>query len=125
MIKVDTARCTGCKRCQRVCPNSAIQVNPISKKAEINNAMCSGCGICIEECPVNALAFSPLQSWKQQSTDDHMQPPQNNAYNSNASANHFPLQGTGMRGFGQGRGSGRGRHHGKGHGRGLFHKNNR
>jgi len=125
MIRVDATLCTGCKRCQRACPTSAIQVNPISKKAEINQAICTGCGICIEECPANALAFSALQPWEQHTTDDYTQPSRKNAYSSNGSKNYFTLQCTETPSYRQGKRSGRGRHHRKGHGRGLFHKNNR
>jgi heterodisulfide reductase subunit A-like polyferredoxin len=59
---VDTAKCTGCLTCVRVCPFNAVQINPslvgvggILGAAEITAAACRGCGLCPAECPAKAI----------------------------------------------------------------------
>jgi heterodisulfide reductase subunit A-like polyferredoxin len=59
---VDTAKCTGCLTCVRVCPYDAPVINPelfgaggIRGAAEIAAAACRGCGICAGECPAKAI----------------------------------------------------------------------
>jgi heterodisulfide reductase subunit A-like polyferredoxin len=59
---VDSAKCTGCLTCVRVCPFGAAQINPslagvggILGTAEITAAACRGCGLCPAECPAKAI----------------------------------------------------------------------
>jgi heterodisulfide reductase subunit A len=50
--------CTGCMRCVRVCPFSAIeQIGPPGEKAavQIIEAACMGCGTCAAECNFDAI----------------------------------------------------------------------
>jgi formate hydrogenlyase subunit 6/NADH:ubiquinone oxidoreductase subunit I len=120
MILVDDTLCTGCKRCEKACPNSAIRVNPVSKKAEINNNLCSECGMCIEECPKNALSFPSQQNSNIHNSDDYRPYAKGNIYAEVSNRNipsHLQTPAFGKRG-----GSGMGRHQGKGHRRGWFHK---
>ena len=49
---VNAERCTGCGRCQTVCPVDAISIRAA---AVIDRAKCTGCGRCFVECPQGAL----------------------------------------------------------------------
>ena len=57
--------CTGCLRCQRICPIDCIRVG-IEKRDEgryiagfdVNQAKCMHCGLCVEECPSGAVFFT-------------------------------------------------------------------
>ncbi|GAB4221030.1 MAG TPA: 4Fe-4S binding protein [Spirochaetota bacterium] len=113
MIIVDTTLCTGCKRCERVCPNSAIQVNPVSKKAEINHNMCAECGMCIEECPKNAIKFLASSTRNMYNMDNNKQQYAEDSTHTIVSNNDitFPRN---IPGSGRGKRYGMGKHHGKG-----------
>ncbi len=59
---VDTAKCTACLTCVRICPFGAALINPdlvgvggIQGAAEITAAACRGCGLCPAECPAKAI----------------------------------------------------------------------
>lgn len=69
---VDTEKCIGCGKCNKVCPmdaitvsNNEIKINPdldlteenkITKKcARVNKDICLGCGVCVKNCPVGAI----------------------------------------------------------------------
>jgi heterodisulfide reductase subunit A-like polyferredoxin len=59
---VDTAKCTACLTCVRICPFGAVTINPdlvgvgdIVGAAEIASAACRGCGLCPAECPAKAI----------------------------------------------------------------------
>jgi 2-oxoacid:acceptor oxidoreductase delta subunit (pyruvate/2-ketoisovalerate family) len=52
--KIDMKKCTKCKTCFTVCPDSAI--NWIKEKPKIDYDMCKGCLICVNECPVKAIS---------------------------------------------------------------------
>ena len=69
---VDTEKCIGCGKCNKVCPMDAITVseheikinteldlnkeNVITKKcAGVNKDICLGCGVCVKNCPVGAI----------------------------------------------------------------------
>jgi polyferredoxin len=56
--KVEENTCTGCKKCLKVCPSSAIIVKEDSKKAEISTKLCHQCTNCSEICPVFAIKYS-------------------------------------------------------------------
>ena len=51
---VDKSLCTGCKRCVRVCPHNAIEMNA-NDKADVSEDLCAGCGLCWYECPEEAI----------------------------------------------------------------------
>jgi Pyruvate/2-oxoacid:ferredoxin oxidoreductase delta subunit len=51
---VDDELCTGCKRCVRVCPHSALSMTS-ENIAEVNQQRCTGCGLCWYECPEKAI----------------------------------------------------------------------
>jgi ferredoxin-type protein NapH len=54
-IETDASKCTGCGRCQAVCPTFSI------KKTDGNihhaSITCTRCGKCMDECPQNAFRF--------------------------------------------------------------------
>lgn len=47
-------RCSGCGRCQEVCPTRAIHLDASTCKANLIAAKCQGCGKCCQVCPSNA-----------------------------------------------------------------------
>lgn len=53
LMKVDTSKCIGCKKCinEIGCPGISI----ISGKAVIDESQCNGCGLCCQICPVKAI----------------------------------------------------------------------
>ena len=84
VIGVDMERCTGCRRCERICPNKCIRmvprsdeeilnrfpyinINPVNKKKiypEIYYGRCLYCGYCAEPlvlgCPFDALNLTNM-----------------------------------------------------------------
>lgn len=56
MIQIDQELCTGCKRCNEVCPVNAIE-GIQGAPQQINNDKCVNCGQCIQVCSVYASAF--------------------------------------------------------------------
>ncbi|RXE57020.1 Thylakoid associated protein [Methanoculleus taiwanensis] len=53
--KVDETRCTGCRKCERICPMSAITVR--DGRAVIDLAKCIRCYCCHEMCTEEAIAL--------------------------------------------------------------------
>lgn len=47
--------CSGCKSCLPLCPYAAITIDPVSRKAVINEALCKGCGTCVASCPSGSI----------------------------------------------------------------------
>jgi heterodisulfide reductase subunit A len=52
---VDLDVCAGCGSCEEICAYQAINVNPLTKKAEVNELVCEGCGACAATCPSGAI----------------------------------------------------------------------
>jgi len=52
--KVDTKKCTGCKKCVDACPMDVIEIR--NGKAVIGNG-CVECGACVAACPNEAISF--------------------------------------------------------------------
>ena len=48
-----TNACIGCKKCEKVCPNSAVSVQ--NELAAVDYDKCTGCGLCAEACPTGSL----------------------------------------------------------------------
>ena len=55
--KVDRDACIGCKKCEKVCPSSAILVSNEDKKAFITTALCHQCTNCEQVCPTHAIRY--------------------------------------------------------------------
>lgn len=53
-LVVDTSKCVGCRRCERVCGNNGILVE--NRKASVLDG-CIACGMCVDACPVGALSI--------------------------------------------------------------------
>ncbi|MHA2294448.1 MAG: FAD-binding protein [Candidatus Hodarchaeales archaeon] len=52
MLEVNVQTCTGCKKCENICPFGAIII--VDKKAQVQEN-CTLCGACISSCPSNSL----------------------------------------------------------------------
>ena len=50
---VNKNKCTKCKMCFWICPDSSITMT--DSGPEINYEYCKGCGICSKECPLGAI----------------------------------------------------------------------
>lgn len=48
MIYIEKSKCTGCRLCEKACPQNSISMN--KRKAEIDITTCTICGICIDTC---------------------------------------------------------------------------
>jgi ferredoxin len=49
----DSAKCKGCKKCEKYCPTAAITM--VDKKALIDTTKCIGCGQCVHQCATSAV----------------------------------------------------------------------
>jgi nitroreductase/NAD-dependent dihydropyrimidine dehydrogenase PreA subunit len=56
MITINSIKCTGCKRCARVCPHKVIEINDINKAEAVRQNFCIHCAHCISVCPANAIS---------------------------------------------------------------------
>jgi len=59
---VDTEICAGCGYCHDNCAYQAVSVDPLLKKAVVNEALCEGCGACATACPSGAIQVKNLDS---------------------------------------------------------------
>jgi heterodisulfide reductase subunit A-like polyferredoxin len=73
VAEIDPAKCAACLTCPRVCPHSAIVVEPYAEKniyitggyegnfkwraARVMPTQCYGCGICVSSCPTKAISL--------------------------------------------------------------------
>jgi len=51
--------CTGCGRCQAICPLGAIGLDLENTKAVVDRTKCLACGVCVSNCPDKALLLEP------------------------------------------------------------------
>ena len=56
MLEINEENCIGCKICEKVCPFSAIIVDPEDNKAKVLDT-CTLCGACVNACRYDALAI--------------------------------------------------------------------
>jgi len=68
---IDKEKCTGCGKCETVCPKKAIQLIPVGATVSVNcnsiekganvrkncSVACLACGICVKECPHSAITI--------------------------------------------------------------------
>jgi electron transfer flavoprotein alpha subunit/NAD-dependent dihydropyrimidine dehydrogenase PreA subunit len=59
MIKLIPENCVACKKCIKVCPFGAIQ---LEGKTPVLNDQCTGCGACIDACRFDAIALTAKKS---------------------------------------------------------------
>lgn len=52
---VDIDVCAGCGICEEICAYQAVEVDPKTKKASVNELVCEGCGACAATCPSGAI----------------------------------------------------------------------
>ncbi|HLN88432.1 MAG TPA: DUF362 domain-containing protein [Candidatus Binatia bacterium] len=55
-LEIDTAKCTGCGKCNEVCPTHLPEI--IEGKARNISPQCMRCPICIEGCPIEAISYT-------------------------------------------------------------------
>ena len=53
-IEIDFDECTGCGKCEDVCPVESIAVD---ETALVDDDECIECGACAEECPVGCISI--------------------------------------------------------------------
>ena len=53
--EVNEEDCSGCRVCNDLCPYSAIDFDPETKRSSIVSAKCKACGACVTACPSAAI----------------------------------------------------------------------
>ncbi len=53
--EVDEKQCAGCRRCNTLCPYTAITFDVVKKRSSIISAACKACGCCAAACPSGAI----------------------------------------------------------------------
>lgn len=53
--EVHEDRCSGCRMCNELCPYSAIEFNPETRRSRVISAACKACGACVAACPSSAI----------------------------------------------------------------------
>jgi heterodisulfide reductase subunit A2 len=53
--EVDEKLCAGCRKCNPVCPYTAIVFDEVKKRSKIIGAACKACGCCAVACPCGAI----------------------------------------------------------------------
>jgi len=48
-------RCTHCGACITICPSSAFELEPVTRKVNFYDEKCMACGLCIKACPPRAM----------------------------------------------------------------------
>jgi ferredoxin len=56
--EIDSARCTGCDACARLCPEGAIRAEPDAYRLDPD--ACTGCGVCVDLCTQGAVTVRHL-----------------------------------------------------------------
>ena len=57
--RIDTDKCTFCRKCAEWCEFNAIVVIPPVKFAEVNSSLCHSCGACLVACEFDAIKEYP------------------------------------------------------------------
>ena len=52
----DDERCTNCGACITICPTSAFELEPATRRVLFYDSKCITCGLCIKACPPRAMA---------------------------------------------------------------------
>lgn len=55
IAEIDHITCGVCHTCIHVCPYSAIYLDTITNKVQVNEALCEGCGSCAAACPSGSI----------------------------------------------------------------------
>lgn len=53
--EVEEKQCSGCRKCNSLCPYTAINFDEVKKKSVIISAACKACGCCSAGCPCGAI----------------------------------------------------------------------
>jgi ferredoxin len=55
--RCETESCTGCGKCVKICPLSALKIHKEDKVSVIDMHRCIGCGVCVPSCPTKARSL--------------------------------------------------------------------
>jgi ferredoxin len=56
-LELDISKCTGCGRCEEVCPRAVLSLNN-GKVSIVDRNACIECGACSRNCPFEAMTVS-------------------------------------------------------------------
>lgn len=56
-IAINSAKCTGCGRCRRVCPGGLLSADGAAKTEIRHPKDCWGCTACVKECRFGAIRY--------------------------------------------------------------------
>lgn len=60
-LRIDRAKCIGCRKCERMCKADAISIAGRSEGGAIDASLCVECICCVAECPVGAISSRPAK----------------------------------------------------------------
>jgi Pyruvate/2-oxoacid:ferredoxin oxidoreductase delta subunit len=55
IAEINAAACSGCRKCEKLCPVKAIDNDGTAKKCIVDKTKCYGCGVCRSACSFNAV----------------------------------------------------------------------
>jgi NAD-dependent dihydropyrimidine dehydrogenase PreA subunit len=59
LVKIDTEKCTGCKKCVDICPEHVLEVQD-EKCVAVKPDDCQGCLSCVETCEEKAITVDEI-----------------------------------------------------------------
>jgi ferredoxin len=62
VAEIDATACSGCRKCEKLCPVRSIDHVPPEKKCRVDKTKCYGCGVCRTACDKGAIVLKDRAS---------------------------------------------------------------